>query len=231
MPKLETSDEPAPSSAAFDGGKIKGYEATYSTKMSMMGRDITLTTTRSVAKAIHEGTAVWRIIDQTTGPMGSGGDTLDVDAKTLIPVRRAVTQGMGSVSLNFKADVVEGTISGPGMSMPVNIKLTQPVLTDGAGAEVAVSSLPLKEGYTTTIYTLDIMGGKAKTYALRVTGSEKVTVAAGTFDAFRVELNPQEGESGGMVAWIGKDNRRTVKIETKLPAQVGGGTAVGELVK
>ncbi|MBI2619456.1 MAG: prolyl oligopeptidase family serine peptidase [Ignavibacteriales bacterium] len=231
MPKRETTDEPAPSAASFDGNRIQGYDATYSTKMNMMGREIALMTARSVSKATHGGKSVWRIIDQTTGPMGSGGDTLDVDAATLLPVRRSVSQGMGSIALNFTSDAVEGTISGPGMSMPVNIELSQPVLTDGAGTEVAVSSLPLKEGYTTTIYTLDIMGGKAKAFTLRVTGSEQVTVTAGTFDAYRVELTPQGDEDGGMVTWIGKENKRTVKVEAKLPAQMGGGTAMGELVK
>jgi hypothetical protein len=67
--------------------------------------------------------------------------------------------------------------------------------------------------------------------ALKVTGLEKVTVGSRAFDAFKVEITPTDGEAGGSTLWIAKDSRRVVKTESKLPAQVGGGTVTAELTQ
>ncbi len=44
---------------------------------------------------------------------------------------------------------------------------------------------------------------------LKVTGSEKVTVPAGTFDAFKVEITG--GGPGKITIWIAKTNRNLIK--------------------
>jgi hypothetical protein len=66
---------------------------------------------------------------------------------------------------------------------------------------------------------------------LRVAGAEKVTVSGGTFDTYKVEVTPQDDEGGGSKLWIAKDDRRTVRAETQLSGQMGGGTMVSELTK
>lgn len=59
-------------------------------------------------------------------------------------------------------------------------------------------------------------------------GSEKVTVAAGTFDAFKVELTSADGGPDRMTLWIAKDSRQAVKISAVM-AQMGGAIMTAEL--
>ena len=115
--------------------------------------------------------------------------------------------------------------------MPVNAKLTAPVPSDGAGAEIPLCTLPVANGYEATINQFDLTAGKAKTMTLKVAGSEKLTVGGKSFETFRIEIKPDEGEEERSTLWISKDVRNIVKIESKLPAQMGGGIVTYELVQ
>ena len=230
LPAKPTTEAATGAMPAFNGSMVKPFNASYTTKMSMMGREMVTNVSRSVAQAEWSGKKVWRVIDQASGPMGAGADTLDLDAQTLLPVRRTTQQGMATISLTFKPDVVEGQIQAGPQQMPVNIKLTSPVLTDGSAMEIAISTLPLAEGYTAALEIVDVMSGKTKRMSVRVAGSETVTVSAGKFDAYKVEISPVDGE-GGTILWISRDQRRTVKSEARIVSQMGVVTAIGELVK
>jgi hypothetical protein len=185
---------------------------------------------RSVTDAGFEGKRVLRIIEQTSGMMGSGSDTVDLDATTLLPVRRNALQGMATITMQFKPDVVEGRIKAGPQDIPLNIKVTKPVLVEGGCLDVTISTLPLAEGYKATLYTLDLMAGKVKPYQLAVVGKDSTTVSAGSFETFKLEVTPiEEGSSAKM--WISVSDRVVVKAETKLGPQMGGGTVVTELTK
>ena len=231
LPKREPTESSPSAMSLFDGAKLQATTSTFSTKLSMMGQELNLSSTRTVAMSMHAGKPIWRVIEQASGPMGSIADTTDLDAKTLLPVRRAASQGGGTLILAFTPDSVSGTIAGGGMEMPVSIKIDKPVLSDGAGSELALSTLPLAEGYKASIYAVDIMKGKAKEMSLHVTGAETITVAAGTFQTFKVELQSVDESGAGVTIWFHRDDRRTIKVETKLPAQMGGGVSTTELVK
>jgi hypothetical protein len=75
------------------------------------------------------------------------------------------------------------------------------------------------------------MSQKEKGLGLEVVASEKVTAAAKDFDAWKVEITSNDGETGGTKLWIAKDSRRIIRTESKLPPQAGGGIAVMELTK
>ncbi len=231
LPKREKTGTSSPVMSKFDGSRIQPFSAAFSTKVAVMGQEFNLSSTRTVAMSLLNGQPVWRIVESASGPMGSIADTTDLDAKTLLPMRRSASQGGGTLSLVFTAESVKGTLAGGGMEMPVNIKLDKPVLTDGAGSELAISTLPLAEGYSGTLFAVDIMKGSSKEMTLKVAGVEKVTVAGGTFDAYKVEVSSVDGSGTGVTMWFNKDNRQTVRVETKLPAQMGGGSSVMELVK
>jgi hypothetical protein len=227
-----TKTELAPSAvSAFNGTMVRAGTSHYTTKMSMMGQEVNITTTRSVAEETLEGKKVWRVIDESSGPMGAGVDTLDLDATTLFPIHRAGRQGMATMWFNFNKEGVEGKIIAGGQEMPVNAKLSSPVLSEGAGVEIAVGSLPLAEGYSGSIDVFSVMQAKARKMNVRVAGTEKVTVSAGTFDTYKVEITPQDDEGGGSKLWITRDDHRTVRLETQLPTQMGGGTIASELTK
>ncbi|MGH2568090.1 MAG: prolyl oligopeptidase family serine peptidase, partial [Bacteroidota bacterium] len=231
MPMKSTAEASPSAMKAFKGSMLKPYTAKYSTKMSMGGREMSIASTRTVSQTEVSGKKVWRIVDAGSGPMGQSVDTLDLDAATLLPMRSAGQQGMATVAITYKPDGVEGKIVAGPQEIPISAKLTSPVLSEGAGLEIPVCTLPLAEGYSASLEVFDMMQARAKKMSVKVTGSEKVTVNAGTFDAFKVEIMPEDGERGGVTLWISKDGRRTVKSEVQLPPQMGGGSAVGELMK
>ncbi len=217
---------------AFDGAKLLPYSSKMSVKMNVMGREMSMNISRVVQKAEMNGKTVWRIIEESTGPMGQSSDTLDVHPATLLPLRRSALQGggMATVTLSFTSEKLEGRIKAGPQDIPVNVKLTEPVLSEGAGMEVPISTLPLAKGFKAVLNTVDVMRGSTKKVAMEVLAVESVTVPAGTFEAFKVELKPTDGE-GGSTVWIASKERKTVRTESKLPAQLGGGLSVGELVE
>jgi hypothetical protein len=65
---------------------------------------------------------------------------------------------------------------------------------------------------------------------LQVSGSEKVTVPAGTFDAFKAEITPSDGGAEKITMWIAKDSRKPVKVSAVIP-QMGGAVMTAELAE
>jgi hypothetical protein len=62
---------------------------------------------------------------------------------------------------------------------------------------------------------------------LTVVGSERVTVPAGTFDAFKVQLFA-EGDASKMTFWIDKKSTTVVKMASSAPG-LRGATVTSEL--
>ena len=79
---------------------------------------------------------------------------------------------------------------------PISVDLDGPLFADGAGANFVIGCLPLAEGYTTAFRNFDVQKQKVKLMQLQVAGSESVTVPAGTFDTFKVELSSADGGPG-----------------------------------
>jgi hypothetical protein len=63
---------------------------------------------------------------------------------------------------------------------------------------------------------------------LKVIGSESVTVPAGTFDAYKVEIVSTESDADKQTVWIAKDTRKVLKISAVLPS-LGGAVLTSEL--
>ena len=93
-----------------------------------------------------------------------------------------------------------------------------------------LASLPLADSYTATFRNFDLMKQKLKVMQLNVTGSEKITVPAGSFDAWKVEIKPADGEAGSSTIWVDKATRKVVKQASVLP-QMNGATITSELAQ
>jgi len=104
-----------------------------------------------------------------------------------------------------------------------------PLFASGAGGIESIACLPLAEGYTTSFRNFDVQTQKEKLMALKVAGVEKVTVAAGTFDSYKVEITSADGGTDKQTIWVAKDSRKPVKQEASL-ASMGGATMSMELV-
>ena len=230
MPKL-AADTVNTAMPVFNGLLLKPDTLIYTVSMEIRGQQLRLDVARTIVKAAYAGKDVWRIIEETSGAMGSGVDTVEADAVTLLPVRRSATQGQAKIAVSYSANTIDGMLSMGPQEMPIKAQTTNTVLPDGAGMELPISTLPLAEGYKTTLYQFDIMTQKQKAIGLTVVASEIITIAAKDFDTWKVALVPKDGESGGIKLWIAKDNRRIIKTESKLTPQAGGGSAIMELIK
>jgi hypothetical protein len=115
-----------------------------------------------------------------------------------------------------------------GKETPVSVELGGAIFADGPGALQVIATLPLAEGYSATYRNFDVQKQKLKLMQLKVTGSEKVTVAAGSFETYQVDLESADGGPEKATVWIAKDTRKPVKLSTVLPG-MGGAKMVAEL--
>ena len=83
-----------------------------------------------------------------------------------------------------------------GQEKPIAVDLGGPLFADGAGVVPSIAALPLKEGYTTTFRNFDVLKQKVTVKQAKVSGVEEVTVPAGTFKAWKVEIASADGEPG-----------------------------------
>jgi hypothetical protein len=140
-----------------------------------------------------------------------------------------VKQGPVTISLEFAGDKATGTMTMNGTDKPISADLGGPLFADAAGAQQSLGALPLADGYTTTYRNFDVQKQKVKLIQLKVTGVESVTVPAGTFDAYKVELSSADGGPDKATIWIAKDSRKPVKSSTVMAA-MGGATLTTELM-
>jgi len=63
---------------------------------------------------------------------------------------------------------------------------------------------------------------------LKVLGTESVTVPAGTFDAYKVEIVAADNDADKQTVWIDKISRRVLKISAVLPS-LNGAVLTSEL--
>ena len=103
------------------------------------------------------------------------------------------------------------------------------LLLDAAGSQQALGALPLADGYTTTFRNFDVQKQKVKLMQLKVAGLESVTVPAGTFEAYKVEISSADGGNDKATIWIAKETRQPVKSSVSM-AEMGGAILTTELM-
>jgi dipeptidyl aminopeptidase/acylaminoacyl peptidase len=194
---------------------------TYQLRVEMAGQKVELSATTEVR---DEG-ATWTVTDTMRTPAGDAVDRGVLEKGSLVLRTRSVTQGPVSVELEMKDGRATGEMKMAGQSRPIALDVGGELFADGPGAPLVIATLPLAEGYTTTFRNVDLLSQQVRPTELKVVGTEQVTVPAGTFDAFRVEL-----ASAGTKAttWIAKDSRAVVKV-VMAPPQLNGATLTLEL--
>ena len=186
------------------------------------------TITINLSTEIKDGNEGWTFVDTMKTPMGEAVDTATVEKGSLLIRNRKAQQGPISVDLAYQGPKVTGNMAMGGKEQPVSVDLGGPAFADAAGAPFVIGCLGLKDGYSTAFRNFDLQKQKPKVFLLRVTGSETVTVPAGSFDAFRVEVTNQDDSAEKVTYWIAKDTRSAVKIAAAMP-QMGGATLTAEL--
>lgn len=181
----------------------------------------------TMSTTIREENGAWTAVDTMDTPNGQAIDTATLEKGTLVVRKRKIQQGPVTITLELGDSKASGNMSMGGQDRPVSVELGGPLFADAAGGLQSIACLPLTEGYTTTFRNLDVQKQKEKLMELKVVGVESVTVPAGTFDAFKVELSSSDGDK--QTLWVAKESRKAVKVAAVL-ASMGGATMTMELL-
>ncbi len=198
----------------------------YQVTIEMGGQKMAL----KVSTTIEDGSASWNATDKMETPGGTATITTAIEKGTLIPRKESVSQGPVIIDLDFAGDKATGKMSMNGQDRPIAADLGGPLFGDAAGGDQVIACLPLAVGYSTTFRNFDIQTQKVKLLQLNVAGVETVTVPAGKFEAFRVEISSADGGADKKTLWVAKDSHKVVKVSA-IVASMGGATMTQELTE
>jgi dipeptidyl aminopeptidase/acylaminoacyl peptidase len=215
-----TAGDPKPARDLQPG--VSNYKAT----VELGGQSIPLTVTIET----KEDGNTWIVTETADTPQGKIIDTSTIEKGTLVLKHRSINQGPLVMEIDFKDNKASGTMSMNGQSKPIMVDVGGYIFADGAGAYDVIAHLPLAEGYVTTFRNFDVQKQKTELKQLKFVGTESVTVPAGTFDAYKVELTSADDESDKQILWIAKDSSKVLKITAILKA-LGGAKLTSELTR
>ncbi|HTB15591.1 MAG TPA: alpha/beta fold hydrolase [Bryobacteraceae bacterium] len=196
----------------------------YEVKLAMGGQEMTL----KLSTAIAEENGQWVATETLDTPMGAMTDVSTIEKGTLVLRKRSVKQGPATIGVEFSGNQASGTMSMNGQDRAISADMGGPLFADAGAAAYSIACLPLADGYTTSFRNFDLQKQKVKLMQLSVAGSETVTVPAGTFSVFRVEVSSADGGADKSTMWIAKDSRKPVKISSVM-ASMGGAVMTAEL--
>jgi dipeptidyl aminopeptidase/acylaminoacyl peptidase len=215
---------------ALSTDSVKEMAMQYSMKIETAGQEFSMTLDRSIEESVYNDEPVWMVVDRTSGPMGTATDTFYIDPGTMLPLYRTAKQGMAVITIEYSETEVSGSIEAGPQTLPIKATLAAPAFGDGSALELALTTLPVSEGYETVLRSFSANMQKSRIMKLTVAGREELTVPAGTYDCYRVELVPVDDPTAKKTVWISAGEEKfIVRTSDTLPAAMGGGSATMEL--
>lgn len=200
--------------------------ADYKASIVFGGQTIPLT----IKTEVKDAGASWLVTETATTPQGDIVDISTIQKGTLLLTHRSIKQGPMSIELEVKDNKASGTMSMNGQDRPIAVDLGGALFADGAGTYDVIGALPLAAGYSVGFRNLDVQKQKLQLKQLKVVGTESVTVPAGTFDAYKVEVTSPDNDADKTTVWIAKDSRKVLKISAVL-TQLNGAILTSELTQ
>jgi len=196
----------------------------YETTVTLGEQQMQIPATRLIEMTEMDGESVLRIHSTSQGPMGEASDELILNAENLRPMSRLVNQAGATITVSFDSREVSGAIEAGGQTIPISIELEAPLIAGEAGLEAVLASLPLSEGYRTSLRVAEIGAQqRVRFFAVEVEGSDEIEVPAGNFEAWRISVSALDNEGGDQTIWMNQTSpRMMVKTEGRLPPQMGG---------
>lgn len=222
---LSKKIDPASVSLPVPATPLTQGELKYQAKITGGGREIPM----KLSSTIKEENGSWTAIDVMETPMGPVSDTTILDRSNLTVKKRTVKQGPALIEVTFENGKAAGTMTMNGQEKPIAADLGGPLFGDAAGGIQVMATLPLTPDYTTTFRHFDIQKQKVKLMQLAVVGSENVSVPAGSFESFKVEVSPADGSADKTTLWISKSSHKPVKVSSVM-TQMNGAVMTAELL-
>ena len=179
---------------------VKPGSWTYSSTLVSAGQSQAFgVRTVSVVAAKYRGADAWLVLDTQQNPMGTAADSLYVGRADLASVRRvthiAAPMGQMVLTMDFAADSARGELVASGQRQAISMPNPRGAVVGDAVVLALLPALPLAEGWAATLPVLNPQMRGVSQLKLSVHGDGKVTVPAGTFDAWTVVA-----EAGGATA-------------------------------
>lgn len=194
---------------------LKPGTTNYGVVLEVQGQTIPMGMTRTISKS----GANWIVKDEATGAMGNSADEIEFTA-SFEPIRRNIEQSGMQIPIVFEKEKV----SMSAMGQTIDIPMDGAYLSDGAGYDLLIAGLPLKDGYTLSYLVPDAMTAKSKQVNLKVNGTEKVNDA----DCFKVEIVSVDNPSDKTTMWINPKTKSAEKMVQIIPA---AGNAIMTITK
>jgi dipeptidyl aminopeptidase/acylaminoacyl peptidase len=213
LPKMMTASAELPKPAVDLRPGIYNYKAS----IAVAGQEIPLT----IKTDIKEENGAWTVNETAQLPQGEVVDVSTIEKGSLLLKRRTIKQGSLAIEMDVTPNKLSGTASMNGQSKPIDADPGGALFADGAGTFEVIASLPLADGYSLSFRNFDVMKQKPQIKQLKVLGSESVTVPAGTFDAYKLEIVAADNDADKQTVWIDKGSRKVLKISAVLPSSNG----------
>jgi hypothetical protein len=213
LPKTISSTSEVPKPAVDLRPGVYNYKAS----IALGGQSIPL----SMKSEIKEENGAWTVTDTTQTPQGEVSEISTIEKGSLLLKRRVIQQGPATIEMNVTPNKLSGSTTTNGQSKPIDVDPGGALFADGAGAFDVIASLPLADGYSLSFRNFDVQKQKPQIKQLKVIGSESVTVPAGTFDAYKVEIVAADNEADKQTVWIDKGSRKVLKISAVIPSLNG----------
>jgi dipeptidyl aminopeptidase/acylaminoacyl peptidase len=220
MPKMMTASGDLPKPAV----DLRPGTYNYKASIALAGQEIPLT----LKTDVKEENGAWTVNETAQTPQGDIIDISTIEKGSLLLKRRSIKQGPMTIEMDVTPNKLKGTTNMNGQSTPIDTDPGGALFADGAGTFEVLASLPLADGYSLSYRNFDIMKQKPQIKQLKVVGTESVTVPAGTFDAYKLEIVAADNEADKQTVWIDKGSRKVLKISAVLPS-LNGAVLTSEL--
>jgi len=213
MPKMMTASTELPKPAV----DLRPGTYNYKASLAIQGQEIPLT----LKTDIKEENGAWTVNETAQTPQGAIVDISTIEKGSLLLKRRWIQQGPMTIEMDVAPNQLTGKTTMNGQVTPLAIDPGGALFADGAGTFEVIASLPLADGYSLSFRNFDLNKQKPQIKQLKVIGTESVTVPAGTFDAYKVEIFAVDNEADKQTVWIDKGSRKVLKISAVLPSLNG----------
>jgi dienelactone hydrolase len=213
MPKMMTASAELPKPAVDLRPGIYNYKAS----IAIQGQEIPLT----LKTDIKEENGAWTINETAQTPQGPIVDVSTIEKGSLLLKRRWIQQGPMTIEVDVAPNQLTGKTTRNGQVTPLAVDPGGALFADGAGTYEVIASLPLANGYSLSFRNFDLNKQKPQIKQLKVIGTESVTVPAGTFDAYKVEILAADNDADKQTVWIDKASRKVLKISAVIPSLNG----------
>ena len=213
MPKMMTASTELPKPAV----DLRPGTFNYKASIAIQGQEIPL----ALKTDVKEENGAWTVNETAQTPQGEIVDISTIEKGSLLLKRRWIKQGPMTIEMDVAPNQLTGKTTMNGKVTPLAVDPGGALFADGAGTFEVIASLPLADGYSLSFRNFDLQKQKPQIKQLKVLGSESVTVPAGKFDAYKVEILAADNEADKQTVWIDKASRKVLKISAVIPSLNG----------